>query len=469
MNEVIKNYVRQVHKFGGSSLATVKCYQGVAKIIKKYSKPGDLIVVSAAGKTTEQLIYWLKLKKKKSILAYEVQEKIFHYQKKLIFGLLSLKEANKLRKKFLNDFCYINYILNKKENSSFESEILGYGEIWSARLMSSFLNELGLLSNWLDSRFFLRAERSLKPKIDAYPSRVLLKDILKKNWNKYLIITGFIASDSKGKTVLLGRNGSDYSATQIAALANITEVTIWSDVEGIYTADPKKVENSSLLPLLNFNEAYELARLSNSILHTRTLDPIFFNNINLQLRSSFFPKKGKTKIRRFINLKSNLRIIATQDNVCLVELNLEKKSFFKKCYKNFILYLRKKDLQPLAIGLSKNKKLVQLCYPFELGKLVLRMLENKIKKEKLCLKSNFSLIALIGSRIFQDPFCIHVFYKKLKSEPVEFIYYSNKKISLIAILRKKNILNLIRDLHQSLFYAKNNIKMLNLIKLNIGF
>lgn len=461
-----KYYFRQVHKFGGSSLSTIQSCLKVAKIIINYSKPGDLIVVSASGKTTEQLMYWLELKEKKSILANKVQKNIFHYHKNLINGLLSLRDAYVLKKKILNDFDYLNFVFNAKKENDFKSEIIGYGEIWSACIISFLLKKIGFLSTWVDSRLFLRTNFSIKPKIHEKSSRILLKKILKKNWNKYVVITGFIAKNNQGKTVLLGRNGSDYSATQIASLLNVNKVTIWSDVLGIYTADPKKVKNSHFLPFLTFEEANELARLSKTVLHERTLEPILNKDINLQFKCSFFPKKSATKLKKISNLKNGSKIITNQNHVCLVELNLKNKIFFVDYYQKCILFLKKKCLYPLAVGLNKNKRIVKFCYPIELGKFVVEILKKKFDEKKLILRKNFSLIALISSNIVKNSFFFRLFYKILKNQPVEFIYHSYNKISLIAILRKKNSSNLVRYLHRFIFQKKNKNTEFNKNKSN---
>ncbi|TOL44336.1 hypothetical protein CGH97_24400, partial [Vibrio parahaemolyticus] len=98
--------------------------------------------------------------------------------------------------------------------------------------------------------------------------------------NRRIVVTGFISRNQQGETVLLGRNGSDYSATQVGALADVDKVTIWSDVAGVYSADPRKVKDACLLPLLRLDEASELARLAAPVLHTRTLQPVSVSNID---------------------------------------------------------------------------------------------------------------------------------------------------------------------------------------------
>ncbi|MGO2345402.1 MAG: amino acid kinase family protein, partial [Providencia sp.] len=291
---------RQLHKFGGSSLADAKCYQRVAAIMANYSQPGDLMVVSAAGSTTNQLINWLKLSQSDRISAHQVQQSLRRYQQDLISELLPEIKATQLNKLFIEDLEHLSALLDKPINDASYAEVVGHGEIWSARLMSAVLEHQDIASSWLDARTFLRAERAAQPQVDELQSRPLLQQQLVQYPNHRIVVTGFISRNQKGETVLLGRNGSDYSATQVGALADVAKVTIWSDVAGVYSADPRKVKDACLLPLLRLDEASELARLAAPVLHTRTLQPVSVSQIDLQLRCSYQPEQGSTKIERVL-------------------------------------------------------------------------------------------------------------------------------------------------------------------------
>lgn len=278
---------RQLHKFGGSSLADIKCYQRVVNIMTNYSQPNDLMVVSAAGSTTNQLINWLKLSQSDRISAHQAQQELRRYQLSLIEGLLSKEHAQALSQAFIADLERLSYLLDKPITDATYAEVVGHGEIWSARLMASLLTEQGLPSVWLDAREFLCAERAAQPQVNEALSRPLLQSLLAKYPQCRFVVTGFISRNQQGETVLLGRNGSDYSATQVGALADVGKVTIWSDVAGVYSADPRKVKDACLLPLLRLDEASELARLAAPVLHTRTLQPVSGSNID----SQFYPHR----------------------------------------------------------------------------------------------------------------------------------------------------------------------------------
>lgn len=460
MNKIIKksnkNICRQLHKFGGSTLSDIKSYQYVIDIIVNYINPGDLIVVSASGNTTNLLINWAKLVKIDSFLASKIKKKIILYHENLIIGLLKGNYSYIVKLKFLKDFAYLEGLLKNNINDNIYAEIVCYGEIWSARLMSAILMNYGLKSMWIDARLFLKAERCVPPKIIEKISVNLINKFLEKTTNDYIVITGFIASDTNGKTLLLGRNGSDYSATQIASLINIKKVTIWSDVSGIYTADPKKVKDAKLLKEIDVKEANELARLSGSVLHDRTLQPIFFSNISLYLKCSFCPEENFTKIKRFTKSPIDSKIILSRENICLIEVISKNRKNFRNFYKKIYSFLYKKNFAPLAININLEKKIIKFCYSMEFIDYVIKLLKTQIEMDLLNMRCCFSLIAIVGKDICKKSFYVCMFYRFLRTKKVELIYHTKNKISMIAILNENCTLSALKELHRIVFYNKQN-------------
>ncbi|MDN6229483.1 MAG: bifunctional aspartate kinase/homoserine dehydrogenase II, partial [Enterobacterales bacterium] len=356
---------RQLHKFGGSSLADVKCYLRVAGIMAEYSAPGDMMVVSAAGSTTNQLISWLRLSQTDRISAHQVQQALRRYQSELITGLLPAELAEPLVALFTQDLERLAALLDEPMCDATYAEVVGHGEIWSARLMSALLNVKGMESEWLDARSFLRAERSAQPQVDEGRSYPLLQQLLAQHPNKRLVATGFICRNDAGETVLLGRNGSDYSATQIGSLAGVSRVTIWSDVAGVYSADTRKVKDACLLPLLRLDEASELARLAAPVLHARTLQPVSASDIDLQLRCSYQPEQGSTRIERVLASGTGAKIVTSHDEVCLIELNVPQSHDFEHVRQEIDRVLKRSQLRPLATGVHRDRHMIQLCYTAE--------------------------------------------------------------------------------------------------------
>ncbi|CNI16572.1 bifunctional aspartate kinase/homoserine dehydrogenase II [Yersinia pekkanenii] len=459
---------RQLHKFGGSSLADVKCYLRVANIMANYSRPGDLMVVSAAGSTTNQLISWLKLSQSDRLSAHQVQQNLRRYQHDLISGLLSPEMAEPLITTLIHDLERLAGLLDNKVDDAIYAEVLGHGEIWSARLMAAVLNKLDMDAAWLDARTFLRAERAAQPQIDEGRSYPLLQQLMAQHPHQRLVVTGFISRNNAGETVLLGRNGSDYSATQVGALAGVERVTIWSDVAGVYSADPRKVKDACLLPLLRLDEASELARLAAPVLHTRTLQPVSGSDIDLQLRCSYQPEQGSTRIERVLASGSGAKIVTSHDDVCLIELQIASHHDFSLAQKEIDLLLKRAQIKPLATGIHPDRNLLQLCYTSEVVNSALRVLEDATLPGRLALREGLALVALVGAGVSKNPLHSHRFYQQLKDQPVEFIWQAEDGISMVAILRLGPTEHLIQGLHQSLFRAEKRIGLMLFGKGNIG-
>lgn len=459
---------RQLHKFGGSSLADVRCYQRVASIMMEYSRPGDLMVVSAAGSTTNQLISWLKLSQSDRLSAHQVQQALRRYQSELINGLLPAEIAEPMIAGFIHDLEKLAMLLDGKITDAVYAEVVGHGEIWSARLMAAVLNQHDLEASWLDARDFLRAEPAAQPQVDEGKSWPLLQQLMAQHPHQRLVVTGFICRSDTGETVLLGRNGSDYSATQIGALAGVSRVTIWSDVAGVYSADPRKVKDACLLPLLRLDEASELARLAAPVLHARTLQPVSGSDIDLQLRCSYQPEQGSTRIERVLASGTGARIVTSHDDVCLIEFQVPPQHDFSGLHNEIDILLKRAQVRPLATGVHPDRNLLQLCYTSEVVNSALEILQDAGLPGHLQLREGLALVAMVGAGVSRNPLHSHRFWQQIKDQPVEFIWQSEESISLVAVLRVGPTENLIRGLHQSLFRAEKRIGLILFGKGNIG-
>lgn len=459
---------RQLHKFGGSSLADAKCYLRVAGIMAEYSHPGDIMVVSAAGSTTNQLISWLKLSQSDRLSAHQVQQALRRYQSELIASLLPPAQADGMIAEFIHDLEKLAALLDGKITDAVYAEVVGHGEIWSARLMAAVLTLQDIASSWLDARQFLCAERAAQPEVDEGKSWPLLQQLMIQHPNRRLVVTGFICRNEAGETVLLGRNGSDYSATQIGALAGVSRVTIWSDVAGVYSADPRKVKDACLLPLLRLDEASELARLAAPVLHTRTLQPVSGSDIDLQLRCSYQPEQGSTRIERVLASGTGARIVTSHDDVCLIEFHVPSQHDFASLHKEIDHLLKRAQLRPLATGVHPDRNLIQLCYTSEVVSSALDLLQDAGIPGRIQLREGMALVAMVGAGVCRNPLHSHRFWQQLKDQPVEFIWQSEDGISLVAVLRVGPTESLIRGLHHSLFRAEKRIGLVLFGKGNIG-
>jgi aspartokinase/homoserine dehydrogenase 2 len=456
---------RQLHKFGGSSLANPECYKRVVTILSKYSGNDDLVVVSAAGDTTNRLIEWGNTLHKDGRLAHELLMKISQFQSQLITELLSEPEPYLLQ---LRDEIAALGELSAPLTEAQLAAAMAHGEQWSARLLTALLVENELAAVAVDAREFLRAEQATQPEVDRAASWTLIKETLAQHPEHRTVITGYIARNEQGETVLLGRNGSDYSATVIGALAEVRKVTIWSDVAGVFSADPRKVSDACLLPLLRLDEASELARLAAPVLHNRTLQPVSQSAIDLELRCSYQPESGSTRIERVLASGRGAKIVTSLDEVMLIELNFGHQHDFARAAEQTLEALRSVQLQPLAWEAHPDQASIQLAYTREVAPGVLSYLQDLTVPAEIRLKDGYSMVAVVGAGVANNPIHSHGFYQQLKGAPVEFICESDSQLSMVAVLRQTETADLVQSIHTHLFQAQKRVGLVLCGKGNIG-
>eukprot|EP01029_Cantina_marsupialis_P008909 TRINITY_DN2086_c0_g5_i1.p1 TRINITY_DN2086_c0_g5~~TRINITY_DN2086_c0_g5_i1.p1 ORF type:complete len:804 (-),score=47.47 TRINITY_DN2086_c0_g5_i1:1310-3721(-) len=458
---------RQLHKFGGSSLADPECYLRVVNILKEYSSATDLVVVSAAGKTTNRLIEFVEALDKDGRIAHECLQTLRQFQLELIEALLEGEPAEQLTATIQQEFTALGELTAPLSEAQ-KAQVLGHGEVWSSRLLAALLCQHDLQAVAQDARAFLRAEVGAQPEVDRARSYPLIKEALAQHAHCRVVITGFMAQNSDGETVLLGRNGSDYSATVIGALAEVDRVTIWSDVAGVYSADPRLVSDACLLPLLRLDEASELARLAAPVLHSRTLQPVAQSAMDLSLRCSYQPESGSTQIERVLASGRGAKIITSLDEVLIVQLTFGHGHDFDRLESEVLEGLKRAQLEPLAYELEPDQHCLRLAYTEEIAGGALEYLQDHAIDAEIKLKEGFSLIAAVGAGVTKNPNHCYGFYQQLKSSSVEFISEANSGLSLVAVIRKSETSSLVKGIHSQLFQAQKRVAIALCGKGNIG-
>ncbi|HCE1577908.1 TPA: bifunctional aspartate kinase/homoserine dehydrogenase II [Vibrio parahaemolyticus] len=458
---------RQLHKFGGSSLANPECYLRVADILKEYSAENDLVVVSAAGKTTNRLIEFLEGLDKDGRIAHEALQGLRQFQSELIESLLEGEVQTQLLASLHDEFSTLAELTAPLTDAQ-KAAVLGHGEVWSSRLLAALLSQQNVPAAAQDARAFLRAEAGTQPEVDRARSYPLIKEALAQHSHKRVIITGFMAQNEAGETVLLGRNGSDYSATVIGALAEVTTVTIWSDVAGVYSADPRLVSDACLLPLLRLDEASELARLAAPVLHSRTLQPVAQSTMDLSLKCSYQPESGSTRIERVLASGRGAKIITSLDEVLLIQLSFRHGHDFNKTQSDVLKSLQRAQLEPLSYEAQADQQKLRLAYTAEIATGALKYLQDLAVEAEIKLKEGYSLVAAVGAGVTKNANHCFGFYQKLKNAPVEFVSETESGLSLVAVLRRTDTEALVQLIHSQLFQAQKRVAVALCGKGNIG-
>lgn len=201
--------------------------------------------------------------------------------------------------------------------------IAGYGEIWSTRLFFSYLQHRGRRPgrvHWIDAREVVSVEWGpLGPSVRWDVSQANADKIAPRE-AATLIVTGFIARDPKGLQTTLGRNGSDFSGSIFGALLNAEEIHIWTDVDGVLSADPRLVPDAKVIDSLSYNEAMELAYFGAKVIHPQTMAPAVMKGIPIWIRNTFAPEKPGTLICEKPVSQIAVKGITCIDRVALVNL-----------------------------------------------------------------------------------------------------------------------------------------------------
>lgn len=448
--EEIEQTTRELHKFGGSSLADVECFLRVAGIIRDYCGPDDLFVVSAAGKTTNRLIEFVELCGHDPRQARQRLEELFEYQSSLVNDLLTASEQRRVGAVLRSEFTWIRtHSEQAVEDGPVRSRILGHGEVWSARLLAALLSQLDMPAAWLDSRNLLRADVGPQPVINQSTSRPRVQSAVNGLANTRVVITGFMASNGLGDTVLLGRNGSDYSATMIGILAGSSQITIWSDVAGVYSADPRKIDSAELLPSISLREANELANLGASVLHRRSLQPVIEHNVSVALRSSYHPESRSTTLHRDLE-EFGPKVVTTLDEVSLVSLHVAEGHDFDEVSAIVMDRLSLNELQPLAYQASVDTN--QLCFVFPA--VLCDAACNVLQSGELALtetSQGFGLVAVVGSGSGTSSTTHEAFMSVIlceTNEPPKLLTQSD--LSLFAVVKEEFVESLASRVHDEL-------------------
>ena len=202
--------------------------------------------------------------------------------------------------------------------------IVGYGELWSSRLFATFLIRRGIRKGrveWLDARDVIEVDPGpLGPSVRWEPSRAKADKALPGEADVTLIIPGFVARDADGLQVTLGRNGSDFSASIFGALFDAEEIHIWTDVDGILSADPRLVPDALLVGTLSYHEAMELAYFGAKVVHPQTMTPAVARGIPIWIRNTFRPEIRGSVIQAKSDTTEIVKGITSIDGVALVNL-----------------------------------------------------------------------------------------------------------------------------------------------------
>lgn len=396
-----------VQKFGGSSVADFKRLENVAKIITSCKEKGNdvVVVVSAQGDTTDELI----------------------------------KKAEKITK-----------TPSKREMDV----LLSTGEQITISLLAMTLEKMGFatvsLTGW---------QAGFKTKPNHGDARIIKIDTtrLKSELlaNKIVVVAGFQGIDRFYDITTLGRGGSDTSAVAIAAALNADLCQIYTDVDGVYTADPNLVKNSIKLDEISYDEMLELATLGAQVLHNRSVEMAKKYNVSLEVLSSFKNVKG-TKIKESVNVEKMLiRGITKDDYTARIALNnvLKKPGYLYHIFSLMEKHKINVDLIVQSYG-GKNKKDISFTVPLsemETAEKIITQNKEELGIEDFKVSGDVSKVSIVGAGMQTNPGVAAKFFEALYSANINPHIVSTSEIKISVLIDKKDSNLAVNCLHEAFF------------------
>lgn len=473
----------KVLKFGGTSVANSEGLTKVIEIIKNNTEQ-LIVVVSAFGGITNLLIemaeqasqsnnnYKKNLKKIEEIHLNQIN---FFIPVKQQSGIISFLKS-KINE--LEDFLESLNTLKELTQKSL-SKISSFGEILSSTIIYHILKESKLNAIITDSRDILFTHNvNDREVINNKKSAKKTSLLIKNKKSKIIVIPGFIAQDEDGNTTTLGRGGSDYTASLLANYVDAKILEIWTDVSGVYTANPKLVSQAQPIKKLSFQEAMELSHFGAKVIYPPTLQPLIEKNIPLRIKNTFDTSAKGTLINQN-NSKNNensiVKGVSHIENVSLVNLEGSgmvgipgfSKRFFECLSEkkiNIIMITQASSEHSICIGVKSEdalaaKKVVDENFAFEISL-------KKIEPAKI--ESNMTNIAIVGDRMKDHQGISGRFFSSLGANNINIraIAQGASERNISIVIDKKNTQKALNTIHESFF--EEQAKELNLFITGVG-
>jgi len=338
----------------------VKDADSVKNVLRVLSIQGFercLIVVSAMGKTTNALERVVEFYFNKSDYQQEIA-KIKEEHIQIARGLFDENHHVFSEIKLFFDDIESFLRRNKSPNYNFVyDQVVTCGEMISSKILSVYLSDNEMGNQWLDARDFIKTDTNYREGVVNWEDTE--KNISQLDKAKTYVTQGFIGSDENNFTVSLGREGSDYSAAIFAYCLDAKDMTIWKDVPGVMTGDPRKFENVELLSNISYEEAIEMAYYGASVIHPKTLQPLKQKSIPFFVKSFISPEKAGTKIG--ISTENQLlESYILKENQVLMRISTRDFSFIAEDHISFIF--RELAKRNIKVSLMQNSAIsLALC------------------------------------------------------------------------------------------------------------
>jgi aspartate kinase len=459
-NELSQQEPRQnspltVAKFGGTSVADFQAMLRCAQIIKNDTS-NRLVVVSASAGVTNYLVR-LSQENVPNDEQVEIVANIRAIQVNITQHLAKdvEQQLNGEIDTLLNQLT--EHALNQSLHHSAKQadSILSFGEQFSSRIFAQVLQSIGINGAYFNVQQVMKTNSLYgKAVVDIEQLRTGCTDILAAKLSDQVLVTqGFIGQDGLGETTTLGRGGSDYSAALLAEALNATNLSIWTDVVGIFTTDPRITDQARAIKEISFGEAAEMATFGAKILHPATLIPAMRQNIPVFVGSSKEPEKGGTQIKQKVDSNPTYRSIALRREQTLVTVKTPAMLHASGFLSQVFSILAKHELSVDLITTSEIS--VALTFDSPRGSTQASITSAVVEElEQLCevtVEHGLSLVAVIGNGFNCAKGVGQSIFQTINDINIRLICHGASANNLCFLVNEEDANNVVEKLHHELF------------------
>jgi len=456
----------KVLKFGGTSLGTPENIRKVKKIILQQSLP-CIVVVSAFQGVTDDLLRCAALAAEKNNEYRDIARKIIlrhsEYSEDLIDDPVRLKQTAGSINAISSELSKVlDSIHNYSEfNKEQRDEVLSFGERLSSLIISCFITGSVLY----DSReFIITTNNSRSADVDSALTNSLICSKF-RDCKELIIIPGFIAATTDGKAATLGRGGSDYTASIVAAALKADSLEIWTDVDGFMTADPKKVEKAYTIDNLTYAEAMELSHFGAKVIYTPTLRPVYKEKIPVIVRNTFNPGSGGTVISdaKYGNgSPSPIKGISSIDHIDLITLQGPYMVGVTGTSARLFGALAKENINIILITQASSEFSISFAVKPSDSAAAITAISGEFEKEiirnkelKADVEKNLSIIAIVGEKMKNTPGISATLFRSLGRNGINVIATTqgSSELNISVVIKNESLRKALNVIHDGFFLS----------------
>jgi aspartate kinase len=445
-----------VMKFGGTSVESAEAIERVAGIVKVRVDRGPIVVVSAMGKTTNKLlaIAQAAIKGKREDYIRQLHDlRDFHSREaRLVVPLSYRSELDRALDDHFQEMTELVKglaILGELTPRSIDA-ISSYGERLSSYIVSLAFEHFGLPAVHVDSRKVIVTDRRHTQATPNFPEtyRRLSATLPRLAEHKVVVMGGFIGSTEDGVTSTLGRGGSDYTASIVGAGVNAAEIQIWTDVDGMLTADPTIMPGGHRVKTISFAEAAELAYFGAKVLHPATVVPAMERNIPVRILNSRRPEvPGTTIVSEAVPCRNAVKSIACKRKITLVNVHSSRMfmahGFLRSIFEVFDRYQTSVDM----IATSEVSVSLTIDNPEHLDRVCADLREFS----EVSTEPDQAIVCLVGENIRYTPGVASRVFQALESTNIRMISQGASLLNLGVVVAEKDLRAAVQSLHAEFF------------------